>query len=215
MNTQQQLLAALQTGFTTIQVVFPPMNSTVTAEPARTALAAPQLPPLSKSPYRAEREMRVPAWADAMKFHAPVQPATPPAEPVEKSYTYKVLASVGVAVDDFVVVDSPKKGMVVVRVVGVDKAPKFKVLEDGETPITYKWVICKVDFRTYNEQLALEVEFDKTMHELHEEVNRRKDEEKRLRISVLLETEAHKLFPEEDPKREKFDTLLGKLTGSK
>lgn len=69
-----------------------------------------------------------------------------------KPYTYKAPLSAGVEVGDRVVVDSPSKGLVVVEVVGTDKAPRI----DLDADFTYKWIVQKVELKAYEEQLERE-----------------------------------------------------------
>lgn len=70
-----------------------------------------------------------------------------------KKYSYKVQKGWEVLEGDTLVVDAPSSGLTFVQV--------EKVVE-GEIDITagfnYKWAVCKVDLRSYREQLAKEAE---------------------------------------------------------
>lgn len=85
-----------------------------------------------------------------------------------KPYTYKAPLSAGVEVGDRVVVDSPSNGLVVVEVVGTDKAPRI----DLDADFTYKWIVQKVELKAYEEQLEREA---KAMDALQVEVGKLKD----------------------------------------
>lgn len=62
-----------------------------------------------------------------------------------RDYTYKAPASMGIAVGDEVIVDSPSSGMVVVEVMEVDE---FGTI-DYTAQHSYKWVVQKVDTTAY------------------------------------------------------------------
>lgn len=70
-------------------------------------------------------------------------------------YTYKVPTAWGVKADDELVVESPRSGMAVVKVVNVDKVPQL----DADADFTYKWAVQKVDRSGYDAQLKREALF--------------------------------------------------------
>lgn len=97
---------------------------------------------------------------------------------------------------DHVIVDSPSKGFTVVKVVGVDPAPRI----DLDVNWTYKWIVQKVDARWYTEQLEREQFVADTLVE----VERRRQRD-------LLLTEFQNMLPEGTSARELFDATVLKL----
>lgn len=115
-----------------------------------------------------------------------------------KPYTYKAPLSAGVEVGDRVVVDSPSKGLVVVEVVGTDKAPRI----DLDADFTYKWIVQKVELKAYEEQLEREA---KAMDAL-QEVERQRQRD------ILLQ-EFQLRLPEGTDARKLFDQTVQQLKG--
>ena len=70
-----------------------------------------------------------------------------------KEYTYKIQGPCFAG--DWVVVDSPANGLVVVRVMSVDEAPRI----DLDAEYTYKWVVQRVDVTAYKDRLEKEKAF--------------------------------------------------------
>lgn len=86
-----------------------------------------------------------------------------------KAYTYK--APLGVQEGDFVVVDSPSKGLTVVRVDGVDAAPRI----DLEAKFTYKWIVSTIDRSHYDGTLRAEAEFTERLEEVEAVLQREQE----------------------------------------
>lgn len=64
----------------------------------------------------------------------------------EKLYTYKALASWNIQPDDRVIVDSPKDGLVVVKVDSVSSDPDLNFADVGN----FKWIVQKIDTSQYD-----------------------------------------------------------------
>lgn len=94
--------------------------------------------------------------------------------------------------------DSPSKGLVVVEVVGTDKAPRI----DLDADFTYKWIVQKVELKAYEEQLEREA---KAMDAL-QEVERQRQRD------ILLQ-EFQLRLPEGTDARKLFDQTVQQLKG--
>lgn len=107
----------------------------------------------------------------------------------QQSYTYKAWEDLGIEVGDEVVVDSPSKGMTVVKVVGVDKVPKI----DLDVDWTYKWIVCKVDSTRYEKQKEIDEAFSEQMMEV-ERIHQREQLMNKFRDHLPEGSEARKAF---------------------
>lgn len=76
-----------------------------------------------------------------------------------REYTYKCHRNLAVAEGDTVVVDSPRDGLVCVKVTRVDNYCDI----DIESSITYKHVVCRVDTSHYEDILEREKEFENNL----------------------------------------------------
>lgn len=165
---QKHLLSLLQTGFTTIHVVFD--NEHIPATPAPTAHNSGQV--------------RQP-WAEP--------PVTPSARwtPEVRKYTYKADLADNLQQGDAVVVESPKAGLVIARVVAVDPTPRIDVDADFD----YKWIVQKVDRTAYDKRNMGEREFQDTLQEV-ERVKQREILVRSMAENLPAGTEARRMFDE-------------------
>lgn len=80
----------------------------------------------------------------------------------EKLYTYKALVSWNIQPDDRVIVDSPKDGLVVVKVDSVSSDPDLNFADVGN----FKWVVQKVDTSQYDAITQQEAELTQKVQAL-------------------------------------------------
>lgn len=80
----------------------------------------------------------------------------------EKLYTYKALASWNIQPDDRVIVDSPKDGLVVVKVESVSSEPDLNFSDVGN----FKWIVQKVDRSQYDAITQQETELTQKVQSL-------------------------------------------------
>lgn len=80
----------------------------------------------------------------------------------EKLYTYKALASWNIQPEDRVIVDSPKDGLVVVKVESVSAEPDLNFADVGN----FKWVVQKVDRSQYDAITQQETELTRKVQSL-------------------------------------------------
>lgn len=113
-----------------------------------------------------------------------------------KPYTYKARGQI--IADDYVVVNSPSKGLVICKVVGVDKTPRI----DIDADFTYQWIVQKVDTTEYNRVKEQEREFMDTLLEI--ERARQKD--------ILMNSFCEHL-PEGSSARVLFDNAVKRIGG--
>ena len=84
---------------------------------------------------------------------------------VTKEYTYKTFEALETG--DFCVVDSPRDGLAIVKVVGVDSS----LLEED---YKFKWIVAKIDLDSYNKLVENEAEAVETLSRKIREGNRKK-----------------------------------------
>ena len=84
---------------------------------------------------------------------------------VTKEYTYKTFEALEVG--DFCVVDSPRDGLAIVKVVGVDSS----LLEED---CKFEWIVTKIDLDSYNKLVEDEAEAVETLSRKIREGNRKK-----------------------------------------
>lgn len=179
---QKHLLSLLQTGMTTIQVVFPEGNREgydAPPAPVRASVRAPSQP--------MPGGMRQPAWA----AH------TEPMRPAQQMYTYKAPLEADVQPGDSVVVDSPRFGLAIVTVMSVDPVPRI----DPDADFDYKWIVQKIDRSGYDKRVMDEQDFGDTLQAV--EVQRQREQ--------LLETMSEHL-PANSQARAMFDAAIAKVT---
>ena len=83
----------------------------------------------------------------------------------KKEYTYKTFEVLEVG--DFCVVDSPRYGLAIVKVVSVDSS----LLEED---YKFKWIVAKIDLDSYNKLVEDEAEAVETLSRKIREGNRKK-----------------------------------------
>jgi hypothetical protein len=103
-------------------------------------------------------------------------------------YTYKVPVDWNVQVKDQLVIDSPRNGMTVVLVVGVDKVPTFP-----DESITYKWAVQKVDCTAYDGLVTKEEAFLERLAEI-DLLHKRANMLQKAREALGSDTEAAQAF---------------------
>lgn len=106
-----------------------------------------------------------------------------------KEYTYKALLTDDIKAGDYVVVESPQSGLVIVQVTSVDAKPRI----DLEVPFSYKWIVQKIDTARYQELLRQEQEFKDALLEV-ERVKQREAVMKSFQEVLPEGSEARKLF---------------------
>lgn len=132
---QIHLLSLLQEGFTTVHVQFP------------SEMTHPQVRDANNGLQRRSRALSQLAGEE---------------ECSGKAYTYKARLEDKLQVGDYVVVDTPREGFKIVRVVGVDPSPVI----DVNSPFEYKWVVQKIDTTTYDAIQANEQNFKNALVEI-------------------------------------------------
>ena len=84
------------------------------------------------------------------------------AEPSGQVYTYKGWRSDNYQIDDYVVIESPNRGLVIAIVVRVDDFLDI----DLDSDRTYEWVVQKIDYSAYDEhnrkEIALKTELQRS-----------------------------------------------------
>ena len=124
-----------------------------------------------------KRDRQVPWSAD--------EPKTYPGQ----AYTYKVPKDAGVAVDDFVVVDTKSRGLTLARVVEAHESPQI----DIDAPFDYKWIVQKVDRDGYQRRVQAERVFADTMLDI-ERVRQRESMIRGMTENLPEGSEARRLF---------------------
>lgn len=112
-----------------------------------------------------------------------------------KTYTYK--ARCHIEIGDRVIVDTPRNGLTLVEVVGIDKAPRI----DIDADFTYKWIVQKVDRTDYDRIVEQEKAFMDTLQEI---------ERVRQRDMLMQSFKDH--LPEGSQARVMFDDAVNQLT---
>ena len=84
---------------------------------------------------------------------------------ITKEYTYKTFEALETG--DFCVVDSPRDGLAIVKVVGVDSS----LLEED---YKFKWIVAKIDLDSYNKLVEDEAEAVEALSKKIRERNRKK-----------------------------------------
>lgn len=120
-----------------------------------------------------------------------------PARP--HTFTYKAALSEGLKAEDYVVVETENSGPMIALVIEVDEAP----IIDPDATFDYKWIVQRIDRKPYDDRIAREAEFLKTMKAVEAESQR----------TELVRKFAEHL-PEGTDARAKFDAAVTNLTGT-
>ena len=141
---QKHMLSLMQDNYTTVQVLINPKKNPDgtfapgSMEPMQAAGAAPYAQP---------------------SMHQPM--------PTEKTYTFKVLLTDNIKVDDYVVVFTTR-GLKTGLVTQVDNTPKI----DLDADYDYKWIVQKLDIAPYMETLQKEADFNLALVEIERQKKR-------------------------------------------
>jgi len=173
---QKHLYSLLDQSYTTIKVVF-----------TQEQVSAPRAP-------QAPRQARDAASEAATRASIPW--AMPEQTYHGKAYTYKVARDVEVKVDDFVVVYSDARGLVIARVVEVHETPQI----DVDASFDYKWIVQRIDREAYQRRVDAERVFSDSMLQV---------ERVRQRESMLRGF--HENLPEGSEARRLFDSTIQAL----
>jgi hypothetical protein len=112
-----------------------------------------------------------------------------------KTYTYKARGHIEVG--DCVIVDTPRNGLTLAHVVGVDKLPRI----DIDADFTYKWIVQRVDRTEYDRTMEQEKAFMDTLQEIE-----------RVRQRDLLMQSFRDHLPEGSAARQLFDSAVSTIT---
>jgi hypothetical protein len=191
----KHLLALLQTNFTTIQVIFEDFVANPAPQPVWQPVpgSQPAWAPAAPSVGNAAPTSSG-SWAQA-----PMAPPLPSSNRSATSgkpnqfYTYKCPLDVAVRVGSKVVVDTPRNGLRVVTVAGVDAEARL----DLDNPVDYKWIVQVLDTDAYHARDTAEAEFKGVMQEVE-----------RLRQRELLLATFNTHLPAGSTARARFDAAL-------
>lgn len=167
-TTHRHVLALLQTGYTTIRVVFDSPNGTQDA--AYTA-----------QPWDGEGVRPSQRQRGATHMSMPE---------VEKAYTYKAKLTDNLQINDRVILDAPR-GLAIGTVVQVDAEPVI----DLNATFEYKWIVGKVDLDGYRQLMEQEAKFMQLVTEA-ERVRQREQLLEQFKTTLPQSGEARKLFDE-------------------
>lgn len=164
--SHKHILALLQTGFTTIRVVYDKPSGTVDAEYNVQPWDGDGNRPGSRRNNQGLGSLNGP----------------------EKAYTYKAKVTDKIQVNDRVILDAPS-GLTIGTVVEVHPEPKIDLNAD----FTYKWIVGKVDLAGYRELLDKEDKFMQLVTEA-ERARQRENLIEQFKTTLPASGEARSLF---------------------
>lgn len=168
----KHLYSLLDQSYTTIAVVFLNQNPIAAAPPQ----------PAKRAPGDTRIDRNAAPWGQAESTAIPEHYGA-------CQYTYKAPRIANISVDDYVVVHSKARGLVIARVVRVDDNPRI----DVDASFDYKWIVQRVDREGYDQRVRAEQCFADAMLDI-ERVRQRELMLSGFRDTLPEGTEARALF---------------------